>query len=42
VNLHEHASEFESAQSAYDKIFVTASGKQMLVDMFMSKADIPQ
>lgn len=42
VNLHEHASEFESAQSAYDKIFVTASGKQMLVDMFMSKADMPQ
>lgn len=41
VNLHEHASEFESAQAAYEKIFKTATGKQLLVDLFMSKADLP-
>ena len=40
VNLYEHADEFESVQSAYENIFRTATGKQMLVDLFMSESDV--
>jgi hypothetical protein len=35
VNLDENASECDTAQSVYDKLFRTQAGKQMLTDIFL-------
>lgn len=39
VNLDENASECEAAQSVYDKIFKTETGKRMLTDIFLSSME---